>query len=270
MTLDTVVERIADGRNLLENLALIDINTWQTSQEVWQAWQKGAPVQGVNSANMGIYRLVNGKAVFNLLGKAGNLFMDSKFQEDVYNGILGNEFFFPQGEMKQLVQSAIGAKPSATINYSGLNVKTEGCGSNYGYVQASGKNTAEEKKLFSAVYGTDNPGDGKRVYLLRKNVVKKQLKSKKDDVVARACYFYYNQNFDADDRSINSDRSAVRGVRRREVAVGDDAQKGVYRTAALLPYTHENVLAWLEKNPLPNDESVARVVGVLNDYYQSK
>src|SRR3989344_5400327 len=100
MTIDAVVERIADGRNLLENLQILgdNINTWQNSQEVWKAWQDGAPVQGVNTANLSVCRLVDGEAVLDLLGREGNPFMDSRFREDAYHGIVGNEFFMPQGD----------------------------------------------------------------------------------------------------------------------------------------------------------------------------
>ncbi len=222
MTLDAVVERVNDGRNLLANLALIDLSTWQTSQEVFADWQKGAPVEGVNTANMGIYRLVNGEPVFNLLDRKGNPFLDERFREDAYHSILDNDFFFPSKAMKEHILAAINAGHSATMRYSGLRVKTKGCGANYGYVEVDGENTREEEKLFVAVYGTKNPGNGKKVYLLREDVVKRQLEGKKkDDVIVRACYFYYSQSFNANDRYINNGDSAVRGVRRGNVAEGD-------------------------------------------------
>ncbi len=213
MTLDAVVERIVDGGNLLENLGLLaNITTWQTSSEVFRAWQEGAPVQGVNTANLAVYRMVDGEAVFDLLGKTGNPFMDDRFREDAYHGIVITEFFSPQGEMKEEVLSAIHAGESTTVRYSELQVKTDGCSENYGYIEFGKGNTDAEKLLFSAVYGTENPGHGKKIYLLRESVVQSKLKDRADDVVARACYLDNDQCFNAYDRGIDLHCSAVRGV----------------------------------------------------------
>ncbi|MBI2135914.1 hypothetical protein HYU06_02500 [Candidatus Woesearchaeota archaeon] len=241
MTIDAVVERkverVADSENLLNNLGLIDAATWETSQEVFKAWQNGATDKGVYTANLAVYRLENGEAVFELLGREGNPFMDEAFRVDAYNGIRYNKFFFPQGEMKKLI---ISAKPLVTVRYSGLILQIKDCGENYGYVEFNGKNTAEEKKLFKGVYGTelfkevdgtDNHGNGKRVYrkrvdLLRESVVKAQLEDKADEVIVRTCYFYYGRNFIADDRYVVIHGGAVRGVRLGNVAE-DDGQTNV-------------------------------------------
>ncbi len=226
MTIDAVVERkverVAEGKNLLANLNLIDAATWETSQEVSEAWQKGIPDKGVNTANLGVYRLKGGEAVFQLFGREGNPFMDKTMRDGIYNGIWQNRFFFPQGAMKDKIKSA---KPLVTVRYSGLRgLKTDNCGIDYGYVEFEGKNTYGEKKLFNAVYGTDNSGNGKRVYLLREKVVKAQLKSNPDDLIVRACYFYYGQNFLADDRYVRNNGGAVRGVRLKNVAEGDEPE----------------------------------------------
>jgi len=225
MTIDTVVkkvERISDGGNLLANLKLLeDINTWQTSQEVFKAWREGAAVQGVSTANMGIYRLDNGEVVFNLLSRPGNLFMDERFLQGAYDGISSNNSFFPTVDMKKHVMAAITAGQSATIHYPKLRVKTKDCGSHYGYVKFGDNNTDEEKRLFHAVYG-DDPDTGKRVYLLREEVVKNQLlDDRKEDIIVRACYLYDDQDFNADDWGIGNYYGAVRGVRRESVAAGD-------------------------------------------------
>ncbi|HLC90719.1 MAG TPA: hypothetical protein VJI15_03035 [Candidatus Nanoarchaeia archaeon] len=219
MTIDPVVGRIADGRNLLENLSLLaDVATWQTSQEVWKAWQDGAPIEGVNTANLAVYRLVEGEAVVDILGREGNPFVDPRLREDVYHGIVRNQFFVPQGEMKEHVVSAIRARQSATIRYSGLHLRNDYSSSTYGYIQAGVENTTEEKKLFSAVYGTDIPCDGIFLSLFKENIVQEQLQNRSEDIFVRACYFGYLQTFNAGDRFINNNRSAIRGVR-REVLV---------------------------------------------------
>ena len=211
-TIDKVVERVSEGRNLLGNLALIDVNTWETSQEVYKAWQSGVAVKGVNTANLAVYRFVDGKVVFNLLGHEGNPFVEERFRKDVYNGILLNEFFMPQGEMKEHVMAAINAGQSVEINYSGLNTKTEDCSESYCFIEFNGNNPDEEKRLFSGVYGVENIEDGKRIYLLRENIVKQQLDERPDDLVVRACYLNSYRNFNAGDRLINYHYSAVRGV----------------------------------------------------------
>src|SRR3989338_8014682 len=107
-SIEGIIERVSEGGNLLVNLVLIDINTWQTSQEVWKAWQSGVKAEGVNTANMGIYRLVDNEVVFDLLGKQGNLFMDDRFQEDTYNGILQYDFFLLPYAMKQQIWAFTG------------------------------------------------------------------------------------------------------------------------------------------------------------------
>ena len=213
-SIEGIIERVSEGGNLLVNLVLIDINTWQTSQEVWKAWQSGVKAEGVNTANMGIYRLVDGEVVFDFLGKQGNLFMDDRFQKDTYNGILRNDFFLLPYAMKQHVMSAINGNASLTMRYPGLNLKTEDCVADYCFIESSGSNTDEEKKLFNGVYGVENPGNGRKIYLLRQNVVEAQLKDKPTELIARACYLINDHNFVAEDRFINSYDSAVRGVRR--------------------------------------------------------
>ena len=211
-SIDKVVERVTEGGNLLANLARIDGSTWETSQQVYDAWQKGAAVEGVNTNDMAIYRLVDGEVVFNLLGPEGNLFVPEGFRADTYNGILQNEFFMPQGDMKDHVMSAVDGGASLEINYSGLNIKTDGCAESYCFIEFDGNNTDEENKLFSGVYGVENPGDGKRIYLLRENIVKAQLSERPDDLVARACCLYGDQDFDASDWDFLDYGSAVRGV----------------------------------------------------------
>lgn len=263
------VERVGDGGNLLGNLARIDIATWETSQEVFKAQQGGASVQGVNTANMGIYTLVNGKAVFDFLGKEGNLFIDEKFREDAYNGILENEFFFPQGAMKQHVLSAILAKQSVTINYSGLKIKTNDCGLSYGYIEVGKKNTPEEEKLFFAIYGTSNIGDGKKVYLLRKNVIKEQLQERKNDFIARACYFDNVQDFGAGDGNVDDYYSAVRGVRLEKVAEGDALQNPARETEqANLDYN--SALNVVLKNPVRTEKDAASLLAKVTQFYQKQ
>ena len=156
-------ERISEGGNLLANLKLLDsIDTWETSQEVFKAWRDGASIEGVSTANMGIYRLEGDDVVFDLFGKEGNLFVDEGFQQDTYSGIVSNDFFFPTDPMKSHVMAVIGAGKSVTVKYSQLRIKTKDCGENYGYVEFDGNNNDEEKKLFNAVYGTDNPGVKKK------------------------------------------------------------------------------------------------------------
>ncbi|MBI2135915.1 hypothetical protein HYU06_02505 [Candidatus Woesearchaeota archaeon] len=226
MTIDAVVERkverVADGENLLENLKLIRPDSWETSQEVFKAWQNGTTdKEGVSTANIAVYRLENGEAVFELLGKEGNPFIDKSLREDAYNGIVQNEFFFPQGAMKKLIKSA---SAKVTIRYSGLNIKSNKPNDGDGYVEFNGKNTSEEITLFEGVYGTANPGNGKKVYLLKESVVKAQLKNE-DDVVVLPCYLYHIQDFDASEKVINVYISAVRGVRLESVAEGDEPQK---------------------------------------------
>ena len=212
-SIDRMIERVSEGGNLLANLALIDINTWQTSQEVWKAWQSGVKAEGVNTANMGIYRLVDGEVVFDFLGKQGNLFMDDRFQKDTYNGILRNDFFLLPYAMKQHVMSAINKNASLTVRYSGLRLETENCNENYCFIESSDSNTDEEKKLFNGVYG-ENPGNGKKIYLLRQNVVEAKLKDKPTELIAQACYLGSDHDFIADDRGIYFCNGAVRGVRR--------------------------------------------------------
>jgi len=268
MTIDKVVERVSEGGNLLANLALIDISTWETSQQVWKAWQSGAPVQGVNTANMGIYRLVDGEPVFNLLGMQGNLFVDERFREDTYNGILRNEFFLPQAEMKDHVMAAIDTGLSVEIHYSGLKTKTTGCNESYCFVEAGRKNTDEEKKLFKGVYGVENPGNGRKIYLLRENVVKSALSERQDDLVARACYFDGDQFFFAVDSNFGYYVSAVRWVR-RDVA-GGDAQKVSEETKAVIAPSYDDSLKAVLATPIRNDTEATALLAHVTQFYQAK
>lgn len=208
-------ERVIRYECLLSNLSLIDKNTWQTSQEVYSDAQKGAFVGEVTTSNMGIYRLVNGKAVFDLLGREGHLFIDDKFKEDAYKGINENKFFFLTREMNRHVMSVINAGASTTVPYSGLNVEAAE-GTTFGSISTSNQNTDEEKKLFSAIFGTDNCGNTKIVSLLTEDVVKAQLKKRRDDLIARTCYFhdnfYENNNLIFFYATGNGDEQGVRGV----------------------------------------------------------
>jgi len=217
MTIDGVVERIADGVTLLENLGILeDVNTWQTSQEVFTDWNEGDPVEEVHTANMGVYRLDGGYTVFDLLSKEGNLFVEKRFRADAYQGILYGGFFFPSDQMKEHVMSAINQKKSVTVHYSKLSVKTKNCSSNYCYIEVDGSNTDEDKKLFRAVYGTI-PKKGKKVFLLREEVVKDQLIRRKGDLIALPCYLDFSHNLNADEKNVDFYRGAIRGVRSQKV-----------------------------------------------------
>lgn len=231
-TIPRMVERIAEG-NLVQCLAEVDpIETWETPQEVWRAWQSGVPVQGVNTASLSVGRLVDGQPVFNLLAREGNLFIPEKYRQKTYDGIVGNDFFVlsPKGDTSDMfdyVMAAIKAGNSVEVPYSGLTVLTKGCGPTYGYVLVGGNNTTDEKRLVHGVYG-ENPGNGKQIYLLRKEAVQNALKSNPEGMVVRACWFYYIQDFGAYDRIIYYLDSAVRGVRR--IVAEGDAQKLVSLT----------------------------------------
>ncbi|HLC46855.1 MAG TPA: hypothetical protein VJI75_03880, partial [Candidatus Nanoarchaeia archaeon] len=167
----------------------------------------------------GIYRIVNGEVVFDLLGREGNLFVDERFRKDAYEGILSNDFFVLPEEMRAHVMDAINGGHTVSVRYSGLRTMTKGCGDHYCYVESGEGNTDEDKKLFTGVYDMSNPGDGKKIFLLREKVVRSQLKKNKEGLVARACYLDYDHDFLAGDRGIGYYGSAVRGVSR--VAEGD-------------------------------------------------
>ena len=237
MSIDAVVERVSEGGNLLASLALIEPGTWQTSQEVFRDWQNGAPVQGVNTANLGIYRIVNGEVVFDLLGREGNLFVDERFRKDTYKGILSNDLFVLPEEMRAHVMDTIKGGHTVSVRYSGLRTMTKGCGDHYCYVKSGEGNTDGDKKLFTGVYGLENPGEGKKIFLLREKVVKSQLKKNKDEFIARACCFYGNRDFLAIYLDIDY-YGAVRGARRKVVAEGDaqkDKVMGAYQTLIATP-----------------------------------
>lgn len=261
MTLNEVVERVSEGRNLLANLALIKPETWEDSVQVFNAKDFG-----VVTANMGIYDLVldSDDVEFNLLGKEGNLFIDDRFREKVYNGIVTNEFFVLPDDMKIHVKYAIDAESSVRVRYSGLRLKTENCNPKYGYVEVSDDNTPTEKTLIKGVYGIENPGNGKKIFLLRKSVVKAQLENRKNDLIARACYFDIDLNFDADVRDIDSYISAVRGVRRVEIAEGD-AEK-----VDNVIITEEQAVQYFTQHPVSTDAGAKVLAQASNAFYQSK
>ncbi|MBI5389155.1 hypothetical protein HZB01_02115 [Candidatus Woesearchaeota archaeon] len=218
MTINEIVERVADGGNLLENLRRIKPGSWQTASRVYAAWNVGVPIEGVYVNLMAGYgKESNDQAIFSLYGPDGNLLADERFQEAAYNGILNDGFFIPSRKMKMHVTSVA---PLVMVNYSDLHVKTEGCSETYGFIEALDENTVEEKCVLKAVYGSENPGKGKRVYLLRENVVLEQLKNRDhDDLIVRACDLYNDHIFDADRRYLSSPSCAVRGIR-RDVAQG--------------------------------------------------
>jgi len=174
---------------------------------------------------MTYYRIDSGDALIDLVDREGNLFLDDRFRKDTYTGIRDNAFFFLTPEMKkQVMDTAITPKKSAQVKYSELNVKTDNCGPAYCYIEANDDNTDGEKRLFAAAYGKENPGNGRRFYLLRENVVKAQLRGREGDMFARACYLDNDLNFSADDRDINNAYGGVRGVRRVVAAEGGAAE----------------------------------------------
>lgn len=215
MPLDDAVERVIKAKTLLGCLAIIDSTTWKTSEEVFKIWQRGAPVERVNTANLAVYRLIDGEAVFNLLGREGNPFCDERFQKEAYDCIGRMRYFFPSETMKEYILGAISA--DATVHYSGLDLSSpipewpehlKKSGPDYEFVTVNRKNKPEEKKLFEAVYGTKNPGKGKKVMLLRKDIVQKMLDADKDRLIVRGCYFSDDQDFVAIDRPIAYDSSS--------------------------------------------------------------
>lgn len=271
MTLDAVVTRVAGG-NLLDNLRQINISSWQTSKEVWTIWKNCTLIEGTNTANIGIYRLVQGLPVFELLGKGGNPFVHERFREEAYQGILGNPFFFPQGEMKKNIMAAIHAGASIPVHYSQLRLKTEKCSSNHGYIEVDSSNSDEEKKLFKGVYGTERLSN-KRVYLLRKDIVEKHLRGKTDEVIMRACYFLSTQYFLAIDRDFLGHFSAVYGTLRgnetqRESAIETPMPTSLDSTPVAI--TSTDVIAYLKAHPVADEKLASVLLDAANTFYKSK
>ncbi|PIY60654.1 hypothetical protein COY95_00645, partial [Candidatus Woesearchaeota archaeon CG_4_10_14_0_8_um_filter_47_5] len=194
---------------------LIQPGSWLTASEVFEAWQAGAPVESAATVNMAIYGLAGNEVVLYLLGKEGNLFTDERFRIEAYNNLFYNsfpstpfppEFFILPPPMKQYVLEAIHAEKSTTVRYSGLQIKLiPPLGSKeipYGYVEVGTNNTPEEKRLIQAVFGPETPGDGRKIYILRGEVIKQQLEGNPDDLIARVCAFsddgvMYKANFSA-------------------------------------------------------------------------
>ena len=254
MAIDEVVEKVNEGGNLLANLALIKPETWEDSVQVFKARDFV-----VITANMAIYKLVDGELVFELLGKEGNPFMDETLRKDAYNGIVKYGFFFPQSAMKEHIKAA---KALVTVRYSGLRLKTKDCSENCAYVKFNGKNNDEEKKLFNGVYGTDNLRNGTTVYLLRENVVEAQLRNRNDELIARACYFDDDRAFYADVSCIDHLVSAVRWVRRVKVAEGD-AQKSDKDTI-----TQEQAVRYFAQNPVITSGGAKILSEAANAFYR--
>src|SRR3989344_6718014 len=90
------LERISEGGNLLRNLELLDdATTWKTAEEAFAASKQGVSIEDICTNNLGIYRLVDNKPVFNLLGRESNPFMEERFRRSLYQGILNTDFFSP-------------------------------------------------------------------------------------------------------------------------------------------------------------------------------
>jgi len=209
------LERISEGGNLLRNLELLDdATTWKTAEEAFAASKQGVSIEDICTNNLGIYRLVDNKPVFNLLGRESNPFMEERFRRSLYQGILNTDFFSPSGEMKEYLLVVLRSGASTYINYSELRCKSDSIRKLSLYVETNAKNTPEEKKLFHAVYGS-KIGAGKRVYLLAPEIVITHLSpDQKEDLVVRVCCFDDEENFLANSRSISGYRSSIVGVRR--------------------------------------------------------
>jgi len=206
------VVKVEDGRNLLENLALIDAASWESAPEVYAAFRRGEDALSVVVNNVADYTLVDGKGLFSLF--PGVLFSDLGSRQRVYNGIVGNEFLVLPPDMAAVHENLVKNKRVVVqVPYSGLTVSNKGCGGDYCFVVAGPNNTDGDKRLLSAFYG-EVPGSGRMVFLLRQSALEIALKSVSDSRVVRACYFSLGQNFFADYRFIyDFCLSAVRGVR---------------------------------------------------------
>jgi hypothetical protein len=261
MTIEDTIENINEHENLLDALrALKDINSWCTSREVLQAWKKGISDYFVVTADTGTYRIEEGDVVFDLFDKKANPFFVERFREEVFYGIIDNKFYIPLSqEIKQHFLDAIKSGQSTTVRYSGLSFNSSKYSRDCEYVQNSDISTDEEKRLISAVYGVDNPEAGK-VYLLKKKIVKKQLKDKKSDLIIVTCCLDDDKDFWAHSESEIEECAVIMGIRNKKCSVDPidpllKTYRAILKNIAHLPYSRTIALyqALAKKINVPED-----------------
>src|SRR3989344_261608 len=144
-------ERVEDGRNLLENLALIVQGTWETAPQVYKAHLAGEYTVDVVTNNMPVYRLIDGEPTIALVGPEGNLLADKRFQKQAYEMIMAYPFFQPEGKMLEHVLRAIEAGQAVEVPYSGLSLETDSeSGQDHCYVETGARNSPHDNRLIEA------------------------------------------------------------------------------------------------------------------------
>ena len=215
-----LVERVNDAIGLIGNLRLIDPQTWLTSQELVALWadkDKGTVIDSANTANMSVYRIVDGKVILNFFEKKGNLFLESQYRDEVAKIIIqgndksGGTNSILEGNMLAYVNEAIKEGHTVEIPYSGLRLRPFGTDAVLDIRQ--GLNNADEQRLIQAVYGEVVPKDMTRITLMGETDIKEILKGNEDKALVRACFMNKNLFFLAGDPTIHDKNSAVYGVR---------------------------------------------------------
>ena len=201
-----MAETISNGGNILGNLDLIVPGTWQPARDVIRDWKEGAKGIGVNTAEEGLYEQSGGKYFFYQVPDV--LFTDPMFRQRLFDGIVGNEFFYLPPDMRE----AVTLRRDMRIPYDEVKLHFQH-NSRHGYVLAQEQNSPTEARYLQQAFG-EHVRPGFRAYLLSPDDLRLDFEGHEQGLVARASSISpYGYFFPVDTHMIH-DKGAIRGERR--------------------------------------------------------
>jgi hypothetical protein len=234
--MENSIERVADEESdndcLHNNLCQIVLGTWESAKETHKAFlNDDEPLKNKDSYrrivtnNIAAYWIndMTGEANFSLVGPIGNPLADERLQKRAYNGLKKSEFYLPGADIKRYVIKAIESGIAFFAPYNWLNT-INGSNDRQVYIQFGRHNNEVERMLFFAAYGIEDIKDERRISLLSGNAIKEALLEKPDSIVLRACAIDYNGDLRLDHIPKDKDYRAVRGMRKAEEEVMQQAQ----------------------------------------------
>ncbi len=180
--------------------------------------------------------------------------------DEAYRQLTGQGNYFPNAEA---ALASLKHADTVVVDLKGLKLVKDN--DHYGHFVVDPKKVkklnSEQRRAAQRIYGSDEESFGLNmemfaeagitpyVFVLRPDYVQDTLRSNNKGFLGRAswlCDFYLNSGFDADGRSVYY-RGALRGVRRKGVAVGDAPENEVpqapQETERLRSPTMEEILA---------------------------
>lgn len=265
--------------SLASSLGEIDPATWQHSAEITKQRITDTSLRNkwFWTADSALYRVVDGEIELDFAGRDQNLILQNI--ETATTQLVQSQNYTPN---KAGIDAVVASPATLKIKVSDLKLTRHDNEFKYFEIDPTkydSLNTAQ-RQLAERIYGQGTDFDAAmkmfsspevgikkvRVYVLNPEYVKKHVKA--DGAIVRACRlldFDGNSIFFADDRYVGDRNGHLRGVRLVRAAEGGELQK-----TPVTIYTPQEILAYLDKNPVNDPSFAAGLLNAVNTFYNPR